>query len=38
MAGYSRFNINSESQLPSAIKVIQHSYNLKKERGRLLVH
>ena len=35
MSGYSRFILNSESQLPSAIKVIQHSYKLKKDRGRL---
>ena len=37
MSGYSRFLLNSESQLPSAIKVIQHSYKLKKDRGRLFV-
>jgi hypothetical protein len=35
MAGYSRFTINKESQLYYAIPVIQHSYNLKKERGRI---
>ncbi|MFC1984095.1 hypothetical protein ACFLVO_03695 [Chloroflexota bacterium] len=38
MAGYSRFVINSENELPSAIKVIQHSYELKKKRGRLSVY
>ena len=38
MAGYSRFIINSEGQLSSATKVIQHSYKLKKERGRLPVY
>ena len=37
MSGYSRFLLNSESQLPSAIKVIQHSYKFKKDRGRLFV-
>lgn len=35
MAGYSRFVLDNESQLPFAIKAIQHSYNIKKERGRL---
>lgn len=35
MAGYSRFVINNNSQLPSAIEVIKHSYKLKKNRGRL---
>jgi predicted CopG family antitoxin len=35
MAGYSRFILKNEDQLPYAIKVIQHSYNIKKERGRL---
>ena len=35
MASFSRFLLNDASQLPSAIKVIQYSYNLKKERGRL---
>ena len=35
MSGYSRFVLNSENQLPFAIKVIQHSYDIKKERGRL---
>ena len=35
MSGYSRFVLNSESQLPSALKVIQRSYKLKKDRGRL---
>jgi hypothetical protein len=35
MAGYSRFVLNSKNQLPFAVKVIQHSYNIKKERGRL---
>ena len=38
MAGYSRFVLNSDSQLPSAIKVIQHSFKLKKNRGRLFVY
>ena len=35
MSGYSRFILNSENQLSSAIKVIKHSYKLKKDRGRL---
>ena len=35
MAGFSRFVLNNESQLPFAVKVIRHSYNIKKERGRL---
>ena len=35
MASFSRFILNNEKQLPFAIKVIQHSYNIKKERGRL---
>lgn len=35
MAGYSRFVLNNKKQLPFAIKVIQYSYNIKKERGRL---
>lgn len=35
MSGYSRFILNNEKQLPFVIKVIQHSYNIKKERGRL---
>jgi len=35
MSGYSRFVLNNEKQLPFAIKVIQHSYNIKKGRGRL---
>jgi len=35
MSGYSRFVLISENQLPYAVKVIQHSYNLKKARGRL---
>ncbi len=35
MSGYSRFVLNNENQLPFAVKVIQHSYNIKKERGRL---
>ena len=35
MSGYSRFVLNAESQLPAAIKVIQHSYKMKKDRGRL---
>jgi hypothetical protein len=35
MASFSRFLINSTDQLPLAIKVIEHSYELKKERGRL---
>lgn len=35
MAGYSRFILDNENQLPYAIQVIQHSYNLKKKRGRL---
>ncbi len=35
MAAFSRFIINNERQLPFALKVIQHSYNIKKERGRL---
>jgi len=35
MSGYSRFVLKDESQLPYTIKVIQHSYKLKKDRGRL---
>ena len=35
MSGYSRFVLNNENQLPFAVKVILHSYNIKKERGRL---
>ena len=35
MSGYSRFVLNNENQLPFAVKVIMHSYNIKKERGRL---
>ncbi len=35
MASFSRFILSNEKQLPFAIKVIQHSYNIKKERGRL---
>ena len=35
MSGYSRFIIDSESQLPLAKKVIEHSYKLKSDRGRL---
>jgi len=35
MASFSRFILNDEKQLPFAVKVIQHSYNIKKERGRL---
>jgi hypothetical protein len=35
MAGYSRFVLNSESQLPPAIKVIKRSYELKRDRGRM---
>jgi hypothetical protein len=35
MSGYSRFKLDNESQLPSAIKVINHSFDLKKQRGRL---
>jgi len=35
MSGYSRFVLTNKSQLPYAVKVIQHSYNLKKHRGRL---
>ena len=35
MASFSRFVLNNESQLPSAIKVIHHSYEIKKDRGRL---
>ncbi|MFC1992059.1 hypothetical protein ACFLVC_05005 [Chloroflexota bacterium] len=37
MNGYSRFVINSESQLPLAKQVIKHSYKLKKDRGRIIV-
>ena len=35
MAGYSRFVVDNESQLPSAIKVIRQSHDFKKARGRL---
>ena len=35
MASFSRFILSNEKQLPFAVKVIQHSYNIKKERGRL---
>jgi predicted CopG family antitoxin len=35
MAGYSRFVLINQNQLPYAVKVVQHSYNLKKARGRL---
>ena len=35
MAGYSRFVLDDESKLSSAVKVIERSYELKKERGRL---
>jgi predicted transport protein len=35
MAGYSRFVINNTNQLTTAIKIIEHSYMLKKARGRL---
>jgi hypothetical protein len=35
MASYSRFLLNDENELPSAIKIIQYSYELKKDRGRL---
>jgi hypothetical protein len=35
MSGYSRFVLKDERQLSYAIKVIRHSYNLKKDRGRL---
>ena len=35
MAGYSRFILNSESQLPSTRRINQRSYKLKKDRGRM---
>lgn len=35
MSGYSRFTLQSENQIPSAIKVIQHSFELKQARGRM---
>jgi hypothetical protein len=35
MSGYSRFVLSNENQLPFAVKVILHSYNIKKKRGRL---
>ncbi|GEM_PF-2787331 len=35
MAGYSRFIIDNEHQLPAAIKVIEYSFKLKSKRGRL---
>jgi hypothetical protein len=34
MSGYSRFILKNDSQLSYAIKVIQHSSNLKNNRGR----
>ena len=36
MAGYSRFVINSVNQLIPAVNVIEYSYKLKKDRGRLI--
>ncbi len=36
MAGYSRFVIRSAGELPATVKVIERSYELKKERGRLV--
>ncbi len=38
MWGYSRFIVSYESQLTSAIDVINHSYNPKKERERFYMH
>lgn len=35
MAGYSRFTLDSESQLKSAIAIINHAYQLKKVRGKI---
>ncbi len=35
MSGYSRFLIDSTEQLIPAVNVIKHSYELKKERGRI---
>jgi len=35
MASFSRFLIDSADQLNLAVNIIKHSYELKKERGRL---
>jgi hypothetical protein len=35
MAGYSRFVIDNVDQLVPAVNVIEHSYKLKNERGRI---
>jgi hypothetical protein len=35
MAGYSRFTINNERQIPATVNVIKHSYELKQQRGRI---